>query len=146
LTLKYVKKNVSILNRESVVNWGAGQQVEEKLTSPFRNVISDTPCWSFEKGGCTHYANMFYHFTSGKNKPWMVGPPEGFSDADKKWQSPWHFWFYQLDQVNEELSMNLNFDNWTEGKRKKRRQSLGTSSMSYTVQNASTNLLEEMTV
>jgi hypothetical protein len=127
------------------MNWGAGQRVEEKLSSPFRNVTSDTPCWSFETSVCTPYANMFYHFTGGKNKPWMVGPPEGYSDADQKWQSPWHFWFYQLGQVNEELAMNLHFHNWTEGKRKQRRQSLGTSSMFYTVQNASTNLLEEMT-
>lgn len=74
----------------------------------------------------------------------MAGPPEGFADADKKWESPWHLWFYELDRVNEELSMNLNFQTWTEGKRKKRRQSLGVNSMSYTVLNASTNLLEEM--
>jgi hypothetical protein len=87
---------------------------------------------------------MFYHFTSGKNKPWMVGPPKGFADADKKWESPWHLWFYELDRLNEELRMNLNFHKWTEGKRKKRRQSLGANSMSYTILNASTNLLEEM--
>ena len=129
-----------------MTNWGAGQREEEKLTSPFRNVISDTPCWNFGKGDdCTPYANLFYHFTSGKNKPWMVGPPEGHSDADKQWDSPWYFWFYQLDRVNEELSMNLNFHSWTKGRRKARRQSLGLNSMSYTVLNASTNLLEEMT-
>jgi hypothetical protein len=97
------------------MNWGAGQRVEEKLSSPFRDVTSDTPCWSFETSVCTPYANMFYHFTGGKNKPWMVGPPEGYSDADQKWQSPWHFWFYQLGQVNEELGMNLHFSQLDRG-------------------------------
>jgi hypothetical protein len=146
---RYVKKDVSILHRDWVINWGAGPRAEEKLINPFRNMTSKTSCWPSERSAsadtCTIYSELFYHFTGGKKKPWILGPPIDFLDADKKWQSPLNFWFYHLGQLNDDLGMGLHFHNWTAGKRKHRRQSLGTSSMFYTIRNASTNLLEEMT-
>jgi len=118
--------------------------LEENLMRPFRQIPSvPTTSW-FENGGiATRPATDFFHFTGGKNKPWVVGPPDDFSDEGKRWSTPSNFWFYNLNQLNEELDMGLHFHNWTIGKRKERRQQLGTSSMFYTIQNSSTNLLEE---
>jgi hypothetical protein len=54
----------------------------------------------------------YFHFT-GRAKPWLADPPMELN----KWQSAQHFWFYHLSQLNEELQMGLNFQNWTKGRR-----------------------------
>jgi hypothetical protein len=76
----------------------------------------------------------YFHFT-GRAKPWYHDPPKNFA---RKWQSANHFWFYHLSELNGELQMGLNLQNWTKSKR----ASLGLNAMFHTIRTASTNLLE----
>ena len=77
----------------------------------------------------------YYHFT-GTAKPWYHHPPKNF--ISKKWESANNFWFFHLSELNVELQMGLNFQNWTKSKR----ASLGMNAMFTTIHTANTNLLE----
>jgi hypothetical protein len=56
---------------------------------------------------------MFEHFT-GKYKPWLLTKlPVGALDDHHKLDSPTHYWFHVLQQLNGALRMGINFTNWT---------------------------------
>ena len=141
--VKYVKKSVSIVRKFDVQNWGVNANgtfgVETTLVEPFKNRTSEYACWKNMKLHCETLRRDYVHFT-GRGKPWISGPPKDFSNSTRKWESAHYFWFYQLQQLDQELEMGLDFDNWTTVKR--RRPSLGLNSMYNSLPNASVNLLE----
>jgi hypothetical protein len=56
----------------------------------------------------------YVHFT-GVRKPWFHGPPANVTEENRL-DSDAHFWFYHLEQLNDELDMGLNFTGWTIGR------------------------------
>jgi hypothetical protein len=60
----------------------------------------------------------FVHFT-GRKKPWFHGPPADLTE-NTRFKTASHFWFYQLEQLNDEFDLGLNFTHWNSGKSKGR--------------------------
>jgi hypothetical protein len=79
----------------------------------------------------------FVHFT-GRRKPWFHGPPANVT-KETRLDSDSHLWFYQLEQLNDELDMGLNFTGWATGK--SRRPLLGMYPLYGAVLTSNTNLV-----
>jgi hypothetical protein len=109
-------------------------RIEETLVDPFPNHTLPPKLWSKMAAHRRPPNCEYFHFT-GRAKPWFADPPEKFN---LKWRSAQHFWFYQLSELNGELQMGLNLQNWT----RSRRTSLGANAAYSTIRNASTDLLE----
>jgi hypothetical protein len=109
-------------------------RIEEKLVDAFRNYSVPTMLWKKMASHRRRPNSDYYHFT-GRGKPWYADSPMKLTD---KGRSPESFWFYHLAQLNGELQIGLNFQDWT----KSRRPSLGMNAMFSTIRSASTNLLE----
>jgi hypothetical protein len=77
------------------------------------------------------------HFT-GRGKPWFHTPPGNVTE-ETRLDSASHFWFYQLEQLNNELDLGLNFTGWTTGK--SRRPLLGMYPLYGAVLSSNTNLV-----
>lgn len=77
------------------------------------------------------------HFT-GRRKPWFHGPPANLTEENHL-ASDAHFWYYHLDQLNDELDMGLNFTGWTTGR--SRRPLLGMYPLYGAVLTSNTNLV-----
>jgi hypothetical protein len=54
--------------------------------------------------------NDYVHFT-GRRKPWFHGPPANLT-KESSLDSGSHFWYYQLEQLNDEHDMGINFTGW----------------------------------
>jgi hypothetical protein len=78
-----------------------------------------------------------FHFT-GRRKPWFHGPPGNVTEENSL-DSPAHFWFYHLEQLNNELDMGLNFTDWMTGR--SRRPLLGMYPKYGDVLTSNTNLV-----
>jgi hypothetical protein len=77
------------------------------------------------------------HFT-GKGKPWFHSPPANLTEANRL-DSAAHFWFYNLEQLNKELDLGLDFTRWTTGQ--SRRPLLGMYPLYSAVLTSNTNLV-----
>jgi len=58
-----------------------------------------------ETGSCRKFMCDFMHFT-GKAKPWLV------PSIVKEPKSSLQFWWHVMEQLNRELGMGLDFENW----------------------------------
>lgn len=109
---KYFKKSVSILSRGyRVENWGHSSNETVQLERIMDNPFGERPkprfyVWPM----CKKFVCDVVHFT-GKEKPWMKGPPEDFLISPNKTEPQYH-WFLVLYQLNEKLDIGLNFSNW----------------------------------
>jgi hypothetical protein len=74
----------------------------------------------------------------GQSKPWFFSPPANLTEANRL-DSDLHFWFYDLEQLNKELDLGLNFTHWTTGK--SRRPLLGMWPVPGAVLTSNTNLV-----
>jgi hypothetical protein len=77
------------------------------------------------------------HFT-GRRKPWFHVPPANVTEENRL-DSDAHFWFYNLEQLNDELDLGLNFTGWTTGR--SRRPLLGMYPLYGAVLTSNTNLV-----
>ena len=108
---KYVKKSVSIIGANNIVNnWAEGAdgkvELKETLLNPFVNVSHPR----FINGGaCGKFMCDFIHF-SGKGKPWLTAPHHDMTQLNLK--DPSSMWYNELFELNKELNMGLNFSDW----------------------------------
>ena len=122
--VKYVKKNVSIINSGSVVSWVETWKPEND------NIDGRVKMSEFLKGknifkdGChatlprytvklRNYLPMapykdFFHFTSAR-KPWLQMPAKDVN-ISSAFRQPQDFWYHMLREINKEQNMGLNFD------------------------------------
>jgi hypothetical protein len=112
-----VQKSVSIIfNDREVENWGAYPNgtvhLEDTLWDTFANLSKPVAKFNGgKKSPCKHTLCDHAHFSSDK-KPWKIGPPAtSFSDSNML-QSHYHYFWYQLSLINDDLSMGLNFSDW----------------------------------
>jgi hypothetical protein len=68
----------------------------------------DRECWKVKQPCKTPFSD-FVHFT-GKTKPWLRSPPEGFETEAKA--SPQHFWYHILYILNEKMQLGIDFSQW----------------------------------
>lgn len=128
--VKYEQKSVSVILRNSIHHWSAGDdgKVQLEKMEGIRILQDHTPKHPACKSGgnlkeCYSPHCDFVHFT-GLKKPWLDGPPrdyptDSWSDTDQQ------TWFFHLQKLNVDFQMNLNFTNWTEKPKRKRRPLLG---------------------
>jgi hypothetical protein len=121
--VKYAKKSVSIAYRDKIQNFGALPNgtivLEETLNRPFANHSKPIKCLSgYNMCAMGAPRSDFVHFT-GRRKPWFHGPPANLTKKTR-FKTDSHFWFYQLEQLNDELDMGLDFARWKNGKSKGR--------------------------
>ena len=110
--VKYAEKSVSIIFKHSVENWdvdGDGKLfMEQRLElSIFNDYNFDRVCWNIRP--CKTPFKDFIHFT-GKSKPWLVSPPEGF-ETDSTSSAP-HFWYNSLHVLNDKMNLGIDFSQW----------------------------------
>jgi hypothetical protein len=144
LQVKYAKKSVSIAYHDKIQNFGSLPDgtivLEETLDRPFDNYSKPIKCLN-RFGLCTMGAprSDHFHFT-GRRKPWFHGPPGNVTEENSL-DSAAHFWFYHLEQLNNELDMGLNFTGWTTGR--SRRPLLGMYPKYGDVLTSNTNLCDD---
>jgi len=121
---KYFRQSLSVVLGNQVQNWGSDENnetiLEETVESPFaevtvppyRGVVDNCWRWSTNTDGNCYPPMADYQHFNGKQKPWIVGPPELQPTPEHAQDSPQHLWFYYLDQLNRELDMGLNFAEW----------------------------------
>lgn len=120
--VKYVKRNVSIVSGVEVDNYIAKNgkdkiQIEETLLNPFDEFtcLPDQYEHTFGKIPTSTAREMapyrdFAHFL-GSHKPWKRHPPDEL-ETNLDAESPLEYWFHMLRLLNEELQMNIDFDDW----------------------------------
>jgi hypothetical protein len=145
--VKYAKKSVSIAYQDKIQNFGTlpnGTVVlEETLDRPFTNHSKPIKCLNrYQLCRLGAPRSDFVHFT-GNKKPWFRGPPANFSE-ETPLSSDSHFWYHQLEKLNDEFGMGLNFTNWKTGK--SRRPLLGMYPLYGAVLTSNTNLLGDTAV
>jgi hypothetical protein len=140
--VKYAKKSVSIAYHDKIQNFGALPDgtivLENTLDRPFANHSKPIKClnrYKLCKMGAPR--NDHVHFT-GRSKPWFHGPPANVT-VENRLDSDAHFWYYHLEQINDELDMGLNFTGWTTGR--SRRPLLGMYPLYGAVLTSNTNLV-----
>jgi hypothetical protein len=108
---KYVKKSVSIVFFERVENWSTDTNgkpyLEQELHDVFTNYSKPLIQVYF---ACTKFMCDFIHFT-GRGKPWLSQPPDDVSESTQLRDGK-HLWWYSLHQVNAELNLGLDLQNW----------------------------------
>jgi hypothetical protein len=114
--VKYEEKSVSIVFRDSIQNWDIGPNGKVHLEQTlrldiFKDVSVKRECWRgvMKQKPCKAPHSDFVHFT-GRSKPWLQKPPEGFDEVSDA--SPQHFWFHVLHILNDKMDMGLNFKQW----------------------------------
>ena len=110
--VKYAEKSVSIIFKHSVENWDVDQNgkifMEQRFElSIFDDYNLDRVCWKIKP--CRAPFNDFIHFT-GKSKPWLRSPPEGF-ETDATSSAP-HLWYNTLHILNDKMKLGIDFSQW----------------------------------
>jgi hypothetical protein len=95
-----------------VENWDVDRNgtlfIEQNLGMDiFKEYNFDRICWNIRP--CKTPFKDFMHFT-GKSKPWLVSPPEGFETDSTT--SPPHFWYNTLHVLNEKMKLGIDFSQW----------------------------------
>lgn len=112
---KYVKQSVSILyGTAEVENWASVQgrvQLENTLSYPFEN----SRTLRFTSGYlCRQFFCDVAHF-SGDGKPWWTGPTRDIAqsvDISARGPVAARIWWHKLYELNRDLQIGLDFDNW----------------------------------
>ena len=110
--VKYEEKSVSIVHPNSVENWDVDRNgtlfIEQNLGMDiFKEYNFDRICWKIRP--CKTPFKDFIHFT-GRSKPWLVSPPEGFETDTTT--SPSHFWYNTLYVLNKKMKLGIDFSQW----------------------------------
>jgi hypothetical protein len=110
--VKYEEKSVSIISKNSVENWDVDDNGTVYLESTigldiFNEYSMDRVCWNTRP--CKTPFKDFMHFT-GRSKPWLVSPPDGFQTDPNS--TPPHFWYNILYNLNEKMSLGIDFTQW----------------------------------
>jgi hypothetical protein len=120
--VKYVKRHVSIVSGIEVDNYGPKNgrervRHEKTLIKPFRKHTCLPRKYEWTFGELTTYQAQglapyrdFVHFL-GSNKPWKKRLPPPVSTNIES-ETPEQYWFHMLRLLNQELNMNIDFDNW----------------------------------
>jgi hypothetical protein len=115
--VKYEEKSVSMVFKDGIQNWGINASTGELVLETFNrlNVLN-----AFSNRGnrlcikshlpCQSPYTEFIHFT-GTSKPWLRGPHADWKTNEDSSS----MWFKELDRLNEELGLGLNFSNWRTG-------------------------------
>jgi hypothetical protein len=117
--VKYEEKSVSVVFLDGIQNWGINSSTGELVLEAFiplstLNAFSNRVNRQCLKNHhpCQSPYNEFVHFT-GTSKPWLRGPPVDW----KTDEGPTGLWYRELDRLNEELILGLNFSSWRTGHR-----------------------------
>ena len=114
--VKYEKKSFTQIRRGQVLDdYGKSANGTVVMESSRQGVLSNhSKPRAILPGVCGKYLCDFVHFT-GKNKPWLKPPPDhlGNMTAVESLQSPQALFFYTLRQLNEDLDMGIDLNNWT---------------------------------
>ena len=110
--VKYEEKSVSIIYKHSVENWDVDEQgnpfMEQRLDLDiFKEYNVDRVCWNIKP--CRTPFKDYMHFT-GKSKPWLISPPEGFETDSTS--TPPHFWYNTLHVLSEKMKLGIDFSQW----------------------------------
>jgi hypothetical protein len=119
--VKYEEKSVSIVFNDGIQNWGVNASTGELLLEAVHRLnVLDTlsnrtkrECWNFQlKAPCRSPFTDYIHFT-GTNKPWIGRPPDDWKNST----APTGTWYRELNRLNQELRLGLDFANWRTGHR-----------------------------
>ena len=110
--VKYVKKEVSIVFETHVENYvkvptSTVPVLEQSLTNKPLDKFHPKPL-VVEAASCQKFLCDFMHFT-GQGKPWLTPRIVKTPNSSPEW------WWYVLEEINRELKMGLNFDEWDLG-------------------------------
>jgi hypothetical protein len=118
--VKYVKKSVSLVRRDIVENWAVNSNgtlgISATLIKPFVNASQPIKtfyheCIKWGRTGCYAPYRDFVHYT-GKHKPWLNAKPPSNLTAEAALLNRKSFWWYTLKELNEEVQLGLDFDDW----------------------------------
>jgi hypothetical protein len=122
--VKYAKKSVSLVRSNIVENWSVDSngtlRITATLDNPFVNVSQPVKkfyheCFRWSQKGCHAPYQDWVHFT-GKHKPWLAEkPPANLTDLTAESVPTMNrrlFWWYTLKELNDEVHLGLDFDNW----------------------------------
>ena len=96
----YVENYAEALN-------SAVPELEQTLTNSPLEKYHEKPL-VVEAASCRKFMCDFMHFT-GKGKPWLSPKIVNAPTSSADW------WWYVMDEVNRNLAMGLNFDEWDLG-------------------------------
>jgi lipopolysaccharide biosynthesis glycosyltransferase len=110
--VKYVKKNVSIINQDKVETWGTINNTKDgevQMISMHRNIFHDgcsssMPKYKFHWGRNVYPEKDFVHFT-GDEKPWInkyFSAAIVVNDSQVVFDNPFDFWHHILRKVLSE--------------------------------------------
>ena len=112
---KYVRKSVSMLTGyggRRAQNWGAAANgtvvLEEIIDLPFEKLSKPRIEMKIQ---CKKFLCEFAHFTAN-NKPWLTKPTSDMLMEENKNVDARYIWWNTLRQLNGELQMGLDFENW----------------------------------
>jgi hypothetical protein len=119
--VKYAKKSVSLVRSNIVENWSVDSNGTLSITAtydnPFVNVSHPIKkfyheCFRWSRKGCHAPYQDWVHFT-GKKKPWLaVKPPANLTAKSVPTMNRKSFWWYNLKELNDEMHLGLDFENW----------------------------------
>ena len=112
--VKYEKKSFTQIRRRWFDDYGLHENGTVVLESSRRGLLKEHSKPRAEmKGPCGKYRCDFAHFT-GRGKPWFSGPPANLRTMsyNESLESPEKLFFYTLRQLNDDLSMGIDFDDW----------------------------------
>lgn len=117
--VKYEEKSVSIFFNRHIQNWDVDEAGNSHLetTLHLRSTLSDyskrITCWkgNMQGGLCRPPFSDYVHYT-GVSKPWLREEvPEGLNEETAE-ESSTNFWFFSLQQANNENSLGIDFSDW----------------------------------
>ena len=113
---KYVKKDVSIIFDKKVENWGSHANGTVTMDQELKNPLKDySKPLVYQYAECKKFMCDFLHH-SGKHKPWLGKPPKIITH-DNRLESGIHLWWHTLMEIDRDLGMGLDFENWQAGQR-----------------------------
>jgi hypothetical protein len=122
--VRYEEKSVSIVFRDGIQNWGVQNATTGELVlETFHGLdVLDTfstrtkrECWTIQlQAPCQAPFTDYVHF-AGHLKPWLRGPPAGWRKNNST--DPVSSWYRELERLDRELRLGLDFTNWRTGHR-----------------------------
>jgi hypothetical protein len=118
--VKYVKKSVSLVRSNIVENWSVDSNGTLRIAATHDNLFVNVShpinvfyheCLRWSHKGCYAPYRDWVHFT-GKKKPWLSAKPPPDLTAETSLTTRRLFWWYTLKELNDEVQLGLDFDNW----------------------------------